>query len=148
MSITSINHFSFTVSSLDNSIKFYRDILGLNLLDRSGRDPEFSQKVTGLKDVELDIAYFEGFNARIELIEYIRPLKKIFIDTKTSHVGSAHICFNINAFESFVAKLHKANVEFLGEVCKIPAGPNRGKGVLYFNDPDKNTIEVISNEII
>jgi len=143
--ITSINHISFTVSDLDSSIVFYKDVLGLKLLDRSYREPEFSSKVTGLKNVKLEIAYFEGFNARIELIEYILPEIKTYADTTTSNVGSAHVCFNIDNFQEFVANLKTNNVEILGEVCTIPAGPNSGKGVLYFNDPDNNTIEVISN---
>lgn len=144
--ITDMNHSSFTVSDIDKSILFYRDILGLKLLDTSTRGVEFSQKVTGIVGADLKIAYFEVNNCRIELIEYLAP-KGEKIDTATCNVGSAHICFNVNNFTEFIKNLQKNNVKFSGDVCEIPGGPNKGKNVLYFEDNDSNSIEIISNEI-
>lgn len=144
--ITNLNHASFTVSNLDKSIAFYRDILGLKLLDISTREVDFSQKVTGIKGANLKIAYLETRNCKVELIEYLCP-KGQKIDTLTCNVGSAHICFNVDNFNQFVATLKKNNVKFAGEICEIPIGPNKGRSVLYFEDNDSNTIEIISNEI-
>lgn len=144
--ITSLNHASFTVSSLKKSCQFYKDILGLKLLNISTRDKDFSQKVTGIKDAYLKIAYFEVINCRLELIEYISP-KGEPIDTKTCNIGSAHICFNIDNFQAFVKSLKEKNIHFAGDICRIPSGPNKGKKVLYFEDYDSNTIEIISNEV-
>lgn len=140
-----MNHASFTVSNLESSIKFYRDILTLKLLDTSTRDIEFSQNVTGIQDAHLKIAYFEANNCRVELIEYLTPECE-HIDTKTCNVGSAHICFNVDSFDAFVDKLRSNNVRFSGDICMIPEGPNKGKKVLYFEDPDSNSIEIISNQ--
>jgi len=144
--ITDLNHFSFTVSDLDKSIEFYHNILGLKLLDVSGRDPSFSQRVTGINEAELMVAYFEVNNARLELIEYVKPSGTEVIDTSTCNVGSAHICFNVDSFDSFINKLKVNNVNFSGDICQIPGGPNKGKQVLYFEDIDSNTIEIISNQ--
>jgi len=141
--IESMNHASFTVFDLENSIEFYRDVLKLRHLDTSGRDPGFSQSVTGIKDAHLEIAYFEANNCRVELVQYLEP-NGIKIDTTTSNIGSAHMCFNVSNFDNFVDNLKKNHVTFTGEVSTIPAGPNRGKKVLYFEDPDSNTIEIIS----
>ena len=52
--ILDTNHFSFTVSNLDQSIAFYQNALGLKLLNRSTRDVEFSQAVTGIQGASLD----------------------------------------------------------------------------------------------
>lgn len=144
--ITNLNHVSFTVSNIEKSIIFYRDILGLKLLDISTRGVEFSEQVTGIKGADLKIAYFEVNNCKVELIEYLAP-KGQKIDTTTCNVGSAHICFNVDEFTSFVNNLRKNNVKFSGDICEIPAGPNKGRSVLYFEDNDSNTIEIISNEI-
>jgi len=144
--ITDLNHFSFTVSDLNKSISFYENILGLKLLDVSGRDPSFSQRVTGIRDAELKVAYFDVNNARLELIEYVKPKHTEIIDTSTCNVGSAHICFNVDSFNELVKKLQDNNVKFAGDVCEIPGGPNKGKQVLYFEDGDSNTIEIISNQ--
>ncbi len=47
--ITTVNHTSFTVSDLDRSIAFYRDLLGMELMSLAGRDPAFVEKVTGIR---------------------------------------------------------------------------------------------------
>jgi len=103
-----MNHASFTVSNIEKSIIFYRDILGLKLLDTGRRGVEFSEQVTGIKGADLKIAYFEVNNCRVELIEYLAP-KGQKIDTATFNVGSAHICFNVANFTDFVNKLTKYN---------------------------------------
>jgi len=145
--ITNLNHASFTVSNLDESLKFYNQILGLKILDVSYRERSFSESVTGIKGANLKIAYFEANNCRIELIQYLSPKAKK-IDTTTSNIGSAHICFNVDNFNLIVEKLKKHEVKFSGDICEIPAGPNKGKKVLYFEDYDNNTIEIISNQIL
>jgi catechol 2,3-dioxygenase-like lactoylglutathione lyase family enzyme len=141
-----MNHASFTVSNIEKSIEFYRNILGLKLLDTSIRGVDFSEQVTGIKGADLKIAYFEANNCRVELIEYLAPKGKN-IDTSTCNIGSAHICFNVDNFTKFVNNLKNNKVKFSGEVCVIPGGPNKGKNVLYFEDNDSNSIEIISNEV-
>jgi catechol 2,3-dioxygenase-like lactoylglutathione lyase family enzyme len=144
--ITSVNHLSFTVSNLNTSVSFYEKVLGLTLVNVCERDAEFSEKVTGIKGAHLKIAYLGVSNGAIELIEYISPQGKK-LDTRTCNVGSAHICFNVDDFFGMVDFLRRNKVVFSGEVCDVPAGPNKGKHVLYFKDPDSNTIEMISNEV-
>jgi glyoxylase I family protein len=146
--ITNLNHTSFTVSDISESIEFYNVVLGLKLLDVSRRSQIFSQSVTGIYGAHLEVAYFEINNTRLEIIEYISPEHKNKIDTMTCNIGSAHICFNVDLFDEFVDKLRINNVKFSGDICQIPDGPNKGKKVLYFEDPDSNTIEIISNEKI
>ena len=140
--ILDTNHFSFTVSNLDQSIAFYQNALGLKLLNRSTRDVEFSQAVTGIQGASLDIAYFEAYNVRIELIQYLSP-ESHKIDTKTSNIGSSHICFNVDGLEKLASNFLSHGGTMNGAICEVPAGPNQGKKVVYLDDPDGNTIEFI-----
>jgi len=139
-----MNHISFTVSNLENSVAFFKDMLGLELVNTCERDKEFSERVTGIKDAHLKIAYLKAANCSIELIEYLTP-KGMKVDTSTCNVGSAHVCFNVDNFDQLTKDLRKNDIKFAGDVCVIPAGPNKGKMVLYFEDPDSNTIEIISD---
>lgn len=138
--ITGLNHMSFTVSSLNKSIEFYEKILGLEVVSKARRGREFSQAVTGIENAELNIAYVKTQNGYIELIEYINGQGEK-IDTSTCNIGSSHICFNVEDFEQWVNYLQKNNVKFCGSVCKVPAGPNKGRGVCYCEDIDGNTLE-------
>ena len=140
--ITGLNHMSFTVSNLDNSIAFYEKVLGLETISKATRDRDFSQDVTGVENAEMNIAYVKVPNGFIELIEYVNGKGKK-LDTTTCNIGSAHICFNVKEFEQWMEHLRKNNVKFRGKVCKVPAGPNQGKSVCYCEDIDGNTIEFI-----
>ncbi len=141
--ILEMNHMSFTVSNLDASVEFYRDVLGLKLVSLAARDREFSERVTGIPGAELRIAYLGAPNAAVELIQYLSP-PGVKLDTRTCNVGSAHVCFVVDNFDSLVADLRARAVTFSGEPSTVPAGPNRGRQVLYFEDPDGNTIEIFS----
>lgn len=140
-----MNHISFTVSNLDQSVEFYRDVLGLELIDVSGRDIPFSERVTGVAGANLRIAYLRTSNCAVELIQYLSPPGER-IDTRVCNVGSAHVCFNVDDFDEMLDRLRKEPVVFGGKPSIVPAGPNKGKAVLYFEDPDSNTIEFISNQ--
>ena len=143
--ISRTNHVSFTVSNLDASVVFYRDVLGLRLMDISDRDSEFSEKVTGIKGARLRIAYLSAENCSIELIQYLAPEGKK-IDTATCNVGSAHVCFDVEGFDDFMKRLRRHNVRMVSEPQQIPAGPNKGRKVVYTEDPDNNTLEFVSKE--
>ena len=125
------------------SVKFYSKVLGLKIMDISPRDPKFSEKVTGISKAKLRIAYLSGHNCNIELIEYLSPKGKK-IDNATCNVGSAHVCFNVDNFKVFIKNLKKNNVRLAGEPQIIPAGPNKGKLVVYSKDIDSNNLEFIS----
>lgn len=143
--ITGLNHMSFTVADLDKSIEFYEKVLGLEVISKAARDRDFSQEVTGIENAEMNIAYIKAPNGFIELIEYTNG-KGEKIDTTTCNVGSAHICFNVAEFEQWIEYLRENNVKFSGKVCKVPAGPNQGKGVCYCEDIDGNTLEFIEKK--
>jgi len=143
--ITGLNHTSFTVSNLNKSIEFYEKVLGLEVISKAARDRVFSQDVTGIKNAEMNIAYIKVPNGFIELIEYVNGKGKK-LDTATCNTGSAHICFNVKEFTQWIEYLRKNNVKFCGKVCKVPAGPNQGKGVCYCEDIDGNTLEFIEEK--
>lgn len=149
MKLESMNHVSFTVSDLDHSVRFYTETLGLSLIDRTARDPGFSESVTGVEGAELDIAYIKGpGDCNLELIQYLSPTGDR-LPTSMHHVGRAHICFVVADFNAAMAALKVEGVHFASKgMCIVPAGPNKGKGVVYFHDPDGYTIEFFSKEVL
>ena len=67
------NHTSFTVSSLDRSVGFFRDCLKFKLISRAPRDPAVVQKITGVEGADMEIAFLQGPGHTVELIEYKAP---------------------------------------------------------------------------
>lgn len=140
--ITTMNHTSFTVSNLEQSVDFYQNVLGLELVSYAERDEEFSAAVTGIQGAKLNIAYMKAANCSVELIEYIAGMGER-IDTKPCNIGSAHICFNVKEFDRWIDHLKKNHVQFRGALCHVPEGPNKGKQVVYAIDNDGNNLEFI-----
>ena len=141
--IKNLNHVGFTVSNLNNSIKFYKEVLNFKLFNKSKRNKKFSEKVTGIKNARLNIAYMKLGNFYLELIEY-QAGKGIKINTSVNNVGTVHVCFNIVNFDKYLNQLQSNKVKLVGKPTIIPAGPNKGKQVVYVQDIDSNKLEFIS----
>lgn len=142
MMIVNMNHVSFTVSNLDESMKFYKDILGLELISLAERDEDFSSRVSGIEGAKLNIAYMQAPNCAIELIEYTSG-KGCRLDTSTNNIGSTHVCFHVDDFDGWIKRMEANNVRYRGEICEVPAGPNKGRRVVYMMDNDGNNLEFI-----
>lgn len=138
-------HFSFTVTDLDRSIAFYRDVLGMRLLRRADRQGPDISRIVSFEDAHLEIAYLELPGApgmELELIEYLAP-KGEPIDRRTCNPGSAHLCFGTDDVHSSYSSLVSAGVQFRSEPILVQAGASKGGYALYFNDPDGNTLELV-----
>ncbi len=145
--IINVNHTSFTVSDLDRSISFYRNLLGLELISLTGRDPAFSEKVTGIPGANLKIAYLQAPGHRLELIQYLSPSREK-LDCRTNNIGSAHLAFNVDNLPALYADLKAKGVQFKSEPLEVPAGPNKGTMAVYFTDPDGITLEFLQAPVI
>lgn len=140
--ITRVNHTSFTVSDLDRSVAFYRDLLGMRVLDIADRPPEFSERITGIPGAHLKIAYLEGGGHKLELIQYLSPAGSR-LDVRTANVGSAHLAFDVDDVWRMYRDLKARGVPFASEPIEIPAGSNKGAVAVYLRGPDGITTELI-----
>jgi len=90
MRLTGISHTSFTVSDMDRSLAFYRDLLGMTLIMEIERQGAFIEQVVGFPGASLPIVGLKlrsGSDHVLELIEYRVPRGQR-IDLRTCNVGS------------------------------------------------------------
>ena len=139
-----MNHVSFTVADLDRAVEFYGKVLSLECISNAERDMEFSSAVTGIPGVAMKIAYMKAPNCSVELIEYTKGAGEA-LDTTTNQPGCTHLCFNIADYDSWLERMEENGVKMSGELCHVPAGPNKGKRVCYMLDPDGNHLEFIED---
>ncbi len=141
--IRGADHTSFTVSDVERSAAFYRDLLGFKLLSLAERPPWFSELATGIKGAHLKTAYLEiPGGHRLELIQYLSPPGEK-LDTRTNNVGSAHLALIVEDLHTIYQELKSRGLRFKGEPIEIPVGPNKGNRMIYLLDPDDFTLELI-----
>jgi len=141
--VVGTNHTSFTVSSLDRSIGFFRDCLGFELISRAPRDPAIVSRITGVPGADMEIAFLRGPGHTIELIQYKGPAQRGRIEARPCDTGFAHVAFNVDNVEAAVAAAKPYQVEAIAPPVAINAGPNKGRKVVYLRDWDGVTVELI-----
>jgi len=145
--ILSTEHFSFTVSSIETALQFFRDLLGLKATPVAEVESRDIQRVVGIQDAFLRIAIVKvPGGPNIELIEYVRPEGQK-IDSKPCNAGIAHIAFLVDDVEETYRELTSKGVRFVNPPVWVPGNDGTGRwGVSYLKGPDDITIEVIEKQ--
>lgn len=141
--IVATNHTSFTVSSLERTIGFFRDCLGFQVVSRAPRDPAIIRHVTGIAGAEMEVAYLRGPGHALELIEYRAPADKGRVTARPCDTGFAHIAFDVDDVDAALAAAARYGVQPINPPIAINAGPNKDRKVVYLRDWDGVTIEFI-----
>jgi lactoylglutathione lyase len=144
--IESVEHFSFTVSNLDESLHFFCNILHLTATPAVIVENEGVRKIVGMADARLKIALVQlPDGKKIELIEYIHP-QGTTNDLSTCNIGVAHIAFNVSGIEKMYDELLPQGVEFVSAPVWAPGNDGKGKwAVCYLKGPDGITLEFIES---
>ena len=117
--IFSLNHSSLIVANLDISLVFYRDILGLQQVDRP--------------DLGFPGAWFQLGDQQIHLLELENPDP---ITGRPEHGGrDRHVALNALSLSPIQDTLNKAGIVYTMS--------KSGRRALFCRDPDGNAIEII-----
>ncbi len=117
--ILSLNHASFIVEDVEKSLGFYRDILGLEQVERP--------------DLGFPGAWLQLGTQQIHLLELDNPDPK---EGRPVHGGrDRHIALNALALAPLQEALEKAGIVYTMSVS--------GRRALFCRDYDANTVEII-----
>ncbi len=143
--LSDIHHLGMTVSDIERSISFYRDVLGMTLVRRRPKvDADYVARQTGYDGVELNVASFKvspDSNQSLEVVQYMNHTGEP-LEQATNRPGSSHLCLLVDDFQSCYEDLRAKGVRFKSEPVTITAGPNKGGIVVYFYDPDGYPLEL------
>jgi catechol 2,3-dioxygenase-like lactoylglutathione lyase family enzyme len=149
MSVRGLFHTGLTVSDLDRSIAFYRDLLGLELVTRWESSQPYLRTVVGFPDAELRIALLRvpAMDAgpsghHLELLEYRQP-HGTRGDPATCNPGNAHVAFVVSDLDATYRRLSAHGVRFRSAPVEITHGRNKGAKAVYLRDPDDITLELV-----
>src|ERR1700746_319710 len=94
--ILTADHTGITVSNLDRSLAFWRDVLGFELSHRAHQKSDLAAEITGVPGAEILIAAVKAPGHKIELLEYRAPVDRKRLDARPCDVGSVHVALTVD----------------------------------------------------
>ena len=142
------DHTGITVSNLERSLAFWRDVLGFEFSHTAHQKGELAQEITGVEGAEIKLAVLRAPGGhKIELLEYLAPADRKRADIRPCDVGSVHVALLVEDLEAVLAQIAASGWEAAGKPQTLKTGPNAGKRVVYVRDPDGTTIEFMQPPI-
>lgn len=142
-------HTGLIVDSIDRVLKFYRDMLGLVVIDDRVEEGKFIETVIGFKyPPETEDKPFQvrtvklGSNGHVflELLKYLTVHPIIFDTRFLIRMGFAHVAFTVRDIDDLWYKLGDAGVPFLSRPQVSPDGKAK---VCFCRDPEGNYVELV-----
>ena len=109
-----VDHIAIAVKSLDESLKFYKDQFGLEVIDIEIVEEQ------GVRVAKLDVG-----NTHIELLEPLSDDTPVGKFIAQRGPGLHHICLGVNDIECELNKLKASSTKLIDETPRIGAGGAR-----------------------
>lgn len=133
------HHYGVTVSDMDEALEFYRDTLGMEVVDNLSFDSESFSKFVGVSDVDVDITFLDANGCMVELLEYNNPPGGNANEgVSNNDVGAAHFCLEVDDVSEVYEDL-SGETRFLNPPQTLEGGAK----VTYAYDPDDNIVELL-----
>src|SRR5215469_12252214 len=90
--VISADHTGITVSNLDRSLAFWRDVLGFEFSHAAHQTGELAEEITGVTGAEIKLAVLKTPGGhKIELLEYLAPTDRKRVNLRPCDVGFVHV---------------------------------------------------------
>jgi len=137
--IAAFNHVGISVSNLGRTIAFYRDLLGMSLIQEVPFEGKKYEAILGLEGAKGRIAILRTRNIELEFFEFEHPAGRPADPNRpVSDRGITHVAVQVEDLAALYTRLHAAGVIFhcppIDFGCAIAT---------YLRDPDGNVIEML-----
>lgn len=140
--VKSMNHVGLSVANLENSVKFYTEVLGMEIEYRAYHEGKPISEVVGVEHAVLRICMVMKGECKIELIEYDTRLETRD-HKKQNGPGLIHISFEVDDVDEIYKKIRSLGYEFYSSpMITRPNGPK----ICYFKGPDSVIIELYEKQ--
>lgn len=142
--IKGFHHASRTVRSIERSLGFYRDLLGLELVLDEELEGEGLDRVVGLTGARLRVVELDvGDGHLLELVQYHDPPARDFPpEASPADIGAHHVALVVDDIEAVHRRLTAAGIRFTCPPQEIAAGLFKGTRTTYCFDPDDLVVEL------
>lgn len=142
MGVVRVNHTAVSVRSMDRSLKFYTDMLGLELLMEMDVDRNKGlDMVVGMTDAVGRVAFLAAGDTLVELWCYSTPSgQAVPADSLAADLGVRHVAFEVDDVDAMHARLTAAGYRF--NSSPVDLGLHK---TCYLHGPDDELIELLED---
>jgi catechol 2,3-dioxygenase-like lactoylglutathione lyase family enzyme len=141
MTVKSIRHTGIVVSKMEASLRFYRDILEMEVWEDFEGSGPFIESLTQVPDARIWMIKLRSKEGgSIELLQYLNCPQDVPPRVRSCDVGCNHIALEVDNLDELYVKLRQEGIEFHAPPVLSPSG--RAK-VAYCRDPEGVILELV-----
>ncbi len=138
--VMNIRHIGLVVSNLNDSLKFWRDIIGFKIKKKKHERGKTIDNVLKIKNCKvLTIKMVDKKNNMLELIKFNSSIKKKDRKIFTNSNGFTHIALTVDNLDLLYKKLRKNNVFN----CPPQLSEDRKVKLTYLRTPEGAFLELV-----
>ena len=142
--VSSVVHPVIVVVDLNQSLAFYRDLLGLVVTYDEVHDPIVIGRLTGYRDPDIRAVILQASDGtEVELAEFRTPASRRMPEPEWRDAGLRSITFLVPDIVDLVGTMRTAGVSFLSDVVDQPLPEGRVAKVVYCFDPDRVIVTLV-----
>jgi len=146
--VTAVKAIGFTVSDMDRSVSFYRDVLTFKPISDVEVDGSEYDRLWGIFGVRARVVRMQLGEQQLELIEFLSPpdLRPIPVPSNSNDLWFQHFAIVVRDMETAWAHLRKHHVRQISPRPQtIPLSNPAAAGIkaIKFRDPEGHNLELL-----
>jgi catechol 2,3-dioxygenase-like lactoylglutathione lyase family enzyme len=142
LGIVGAHHTSFTVTDLERSLAFFRDVLEFEVVGSREIHDDYFGQIVGLPGSAVKAALIRiPGGHHVELFQYLEP-QGTGVAPRPCDPGSTHLSLVTQDLAALYQVLRSRGAQFVSAPVLITAGPNRGGLGVYLRDPNGILLEL------
>lgn len=139
--VVGVTHTGITVSDMDRALSFFCGVLGATATEPVLYTDAMFERITGVPDANINIAYVDLPGHRLELLQYVKPDSRKTSNLMPCDSGHLHLSLLVENIEDLVAEMAAAGFEQAGPIQEVAA--EGGFKVIYTYGFDRLVIELM-----
>lgn len=145
--VSAVDAVGMTVSDMDRSVAFFRDVLTFEPLSDREVSGEAYDRLNGVFASRLRVVRLRLGEEELELTEYLTPRgRPVPVDSRSNDRWFQHVAIIVSDMDAAYARLRQHRVEHASpEPQRLPDWNPSAGGIkaFYFKDPDGHPLEVL-----
>jgi catechol 2,3-dioxygenase-like lactoylglutathione lyase family enzyme len=136
-----VGHAGVLVSDVDESLRLFRDALGLEVIVDIRNAVQTASGLSGVDRQIMNVVFLKGEDgAELEIHQYVDPAATPAPPMDHHQIGSSHFMLKVTGIEGVVARVEELGYTMMTPIVEVPQLP--GFKYAYFRGPDGMMVEL------